>query len=211
MKKQVSNDYYLQKKYTRLGRFISYFYQISYIRKSKKTKVLFIGVGDGMVADFLRKSLDIVTLDIDQALNPDVVGDIRALSFKDREFDVVCAFEVLEHMPLSDSEKALTELARVSKGDVLISVPHRRVGIEFVCRFPFIQTLLKRERIRVALRIPVRFPGFAVSKQHYWEIDGWSLSLKKFRNILRKNFSIEKEETPVLDMYIRFFILKKKQ
>lgn len=163
-----------------------------------------------MVTNFLKKELRVVTMDIDPDLNPDKVGDIRSLPFPDGSFDAVCAFEVLEHIPLNEAGTALHEMCRVSSSTVLISVPHRRSGFEFVFKFPFIRSLLKRNYVRLALLFPVKFPGFVVSKQHYWEIDGWTLRLRHFRNILKANFHIISEKTPVLDPYRRFFYLERK-
>ncbi|MGH9024727.1 MAG: class I SAM-dependent methyltransferase, partial [Acidimicrobiia bacterium] len=52
---------------------------------------------------------------------PAVFGDIAALPFPDRSFDLVLAIEVLEHVPRPSD--ALHEIARVAKGDVVLSVP----------------------------------------------------------------------------------------
>ena len=210
MEVQVKEGYYVTKKYASLERFITYFYQIDGIRRTGAKSVLFVGVGDGVVPYFLRTAgLSVTTLDFDPLLKPDVVGDIRALPFEEQSFDLVCAFEVLEHLPLEESRVALGELARVSRSDVLISVPHRRTGLELVIKFPYIRSILKRDFVRLALLVPVRFPGFAVSKQHYWEIDGRTTTLKEFRKILGGFYTVRRELTPVLDPYRRFFELKK--
>src|SRR3989344_2652577 len=181
---QVKEGHYLRPEYVSLARFISYYYQIDTIRRARPSKLLLVGVGDGIVPFFLRHArFEITTLDFDASLKPDVVGDIRALPFKDGEFDVAGAFEVLEHMPFEESERALAELARVTRRNVLISVPHRRTGFEFVIRFPYIHTILGRDFLRFALRVPVRFPQ-GISKQHFWEIDGYTTSLSAFRRAL---------------------------
>ena len=49
------------------------------------------------------------------------VGDAGALPFGPGEFDLVTAIEVLEH--LRDPLSALLEMARVSRGQMLVSVP----------------------------------------------------------------------------------------
>lgn len=44
----------------------------------------------------------------------DVVGDVRDLSmFKDGEFDYILASDILEHFPISETEKLLREWSRV--------------------------------------------------------------------------------------------------
>jgi len=208
---QVESALYFSKKYLSLERFISYYYQCDFIRDAEPKRMLLIGVGDGMVPDMLKKmgTVMVTTMDFDSDLNPDVIGDIRELDFPDDSFDLVCAFEVLEHIPLEESEKALEEMARISKRHVIISVPHRRTGFEIVIKFPGIRTILRRDYIRLACFFPLPFKGFAESGQHYWEIDGYHLSLRRFRDILRRNFTVTREQTPVLDYYHHFFSLEK--
>lgn len=49
------------------------------------------------------------------------VADLLALPFPDDSFDLVFCLEVLEHIP--EPEAALAELARVCRGDLIVSVP----------------------------------------------------------------------------------------
>lgn len=207
---QVAPAAYRKGKYASLDRFISYYYQLDLVRRAKPQAVLFIGVGDGLVASALKQNpaYQVTTLDIDERLGADVVGDVRALPFPDGSFDLVCIFEVLEHLPFSESVAALGELARVARQNVAISVPHRRTGIALAFKLPLMRSLLRRPVVSLALLVPVRFPGFAASKQHYWEIDGWTTPLRVFRRALRTHFAIEEEFTPPLDHYHRFFLLR---
>lgn len=64
-----------------------------------------------------------------------VVGNAESLPFVNNTFDVVWCGETLEHV--SDPSKALTELFRVSKGLVIISVPsrHRNTSDEHITEF----------------------------------------------------------------------------
>ena len=50
------------------------------------------------------------------------VADINALPYADGQFDVTGCFEVLEH--LGDPAAALSELARVTRRALVLSVPH---------------------------------------------------------------------------------------
>ncbi len=211
-KKQVEANYYYTKKYASRERFISYQTQIDLIQNSGCRSVLFIGVGDRIVSDYFDRDpkVEITTVDIDPDLKPDLVADVTRLPFKEDQFDCVCAFEVLEHIPFEDFSKALSELGRVSKENVIISIPHRRSGVELVFKFPYIRSLIKRELVDLKILFPIKFPGFAVSRQHHWEIDRSQFPLRKIRSIINKNFEIKKELTPALDFYRRFFVLDKK-
>lgn len=209
--KQVAKDYYFSKKYTTLDRFISYFYQIDTIRACAPESVLFIGVGDAVVPRFLKENSPyrVTTLDIAADLEPDIVGDVRKLPCEDSSHDIVCAFQILEHLPFEEQEGIMREFHRVAKKGIIISVPHRRVGFEILLKFPFIRSLLKRDFVRAALLFPVKFPGYDVSGQHYWEIDGRTTKLSDYRKVIRTYFTIEKEITAPLDPYRRFFIATK--
>lgn len=48
--------------------------------------------------------------------------DIQNLSFQDKSFDIVLCQQVLEHVP--NPPKAISELKRVTKKQLIISVPH---------------------------------------------------------------------------------------
>ena len=50
------------------------------------------------------------------------VADITATPFEDNYFDLSIALEVLEH--LQDPKKGLEELQRITKGHIVLSVPH---------------------------------------------------------------------------------------
>lgn len=93
------------------------------------------GCGEGFVAEIMTRQfpgLPITGVDFNepsvalaQQKNPGskfLTASIYELPFKNREFDVVGCFEVLEH--LDDPLTALKELARVSNRAVIMSVPH---------------------------------------------------------------------------------------
>ena len=210
---QKKREHYFKSKYNNLERFISYFYQVDLITRHLELpadKILEVGVGSGLVSDHLKKmGLDITTCDFDEALKPDVVADIRRLPFEDNGFEVVTAFEVLEHILFEDVPKALGELKRVSSRTVIISLPYRSTSIELVVKFPFIRTLLKRNFLSIFVRFPWFFKGFSSSGQHYWEIDGYNYRLGKVMKILKNNFKSVKKIRPVLDGCRLFFVLEK--
>ena len=71
-----------------------------------------IGSG-GSLYQYDRFFPDRITVDIDPARNPEVVGDIHALPFDQNTFDTVLCVEVLEHC--IDPKKAFSEMHRVLK------------------------------------------------------------------------------------------------
>jgi len=59
-----------------------------------------------------------------------VVGDVRALPFEDRSFDVVVALDLLEHVPHADRGRALGELGRVARRRVIVAAPAGAEALE---------------------------------------------------------------------------------
>ena len=93
------------------------------------------GCGEGFVDDIFLKAmpaLEITGFDVleesiklAQIRNPRgtfMVGDIYNIDAGDNSFDVVCSFEVMEH--LHEPDRALAEMARVARRAVVLSVPH---------------------------------------------------------------------------------------
>lgn len=99
-----------------------------------------IGCGEGfdiynMRQRFAGKNFSIVGADINeeslrecQKLNPGILlfkEDVYALSFPAKSFDLVVCLETLEH--LESPEIALTELCRIGKKHILLSVPNEPI------------------------------------------------------------------------------------
>ena len=97
------------------------------------TTPLEVGVGEGVIAQKMHARFgSCVGLDLPDAdlraqwrtrPGPHYLhADAQRLPFRDEQFDVVVAVEVLEH--LQDPEAGLRELARVTSRHLLLSVPH---------------------------------------------------------------------------------------
>jgi 2-polyprenyl-3-methyl-5-hydroxy-6-metoxy-1,4-benzoquinol methylase len=104
--------------------------------KAAPQSILDVGCGEGILtAQWADKLGDgrIVGIDLDDAklkaewdrrsrANLEYrVEDATNLSFADGEFDMATAIEVLEHVP--DPERTVSEMARVAKRRLLVSVP----------------------------------------------------------------------------------------
>lgn len=59
-----------------------------------------------------------------------VLGDVRALPFEDGEFDVVLAVDLIQHVPPQDRAGALAELARVTRGRLVVTCPTGQLALE---------------------------------------------------------------------------------
>ncbi len=93
-----------------------------------------LGMGEGEIADRIRRrygNVQFTGLDLpDDGLAGEwrartlqgVFGDAGALPIRDHSVDLVLAIEVLEHLPAP--ERALQELARIARRDVVVSVPN---------------------------------------------------------------------------------------
>jgi len=207
VKKQVNSDHYEFKKYVNKNhRWVSYWHQIDEILDAKASSVLEVGAG----APVLKKMISIFSpeisykiLDIAEDLNPDYVGSVTDIPVDANVFDIVCAFQILEHIPYDEFESGLKELSRVSKKRVLISLPHFGPAIRIFIKIPLLPD------IKLALKIPYpikhRWNG-----EHYWEIGKKNYSPNRIRKDIRKHFVIVKEYIPFENQCHRFYILEKK-
>ncbi len=206
MGKQVDKTHYRFEKYGQfIGRWVSYFHQIRIITSLQPERVLEVGVGDKVLRNYLLNNTEIgyVGVDIDPDLNPDVVADVLSLPFAEGGFEVVCAFEVLEHLPFAKFEPALQELKRVASKYVILSLPHFGPPLKLSFKVPFLP------EVKLAWKIP--WPRRHVfNGQHYWEIGKKGYSPKKIKRILEKYFIIEDEFIPFENQYHHFYLLRKR-
>lgn len=102
----------------------------------RPARVLEVGCGEGEIAGLLHHRWgDVTALDLpDAGLRREWSGvegprflhaDAERLPFPDGHFDVVVAVEVLEH--LRDPQRGLEEMARVSRGHIVASVPREPI------------------------------------------------------------------------------------
>ena len=92
--------------------------------KRGRLEVLDVGGRTALLRGFLPK--DHVTLvDLEASSEPGLVlGDGAKLPFRDKSFDVVAAFDTLEHVPPPSRKAFVRECARVSRGYVVLAGPY---------------------------------------------------------------------------------------
>ncbi len=201
--KQVDKDAYRFERYGTEERFVSYQTQLAEIIRSNARSVLEIGAGDRVVGSYLKNNTQIAytSADIADDVGADVIAPVTKLPFEDNSFDISCAFEVLEHLPFDQFQPALTELARVARTHVLISLPHFGPMLSLALKIPFLP------RIRLAYKIP--FPKeHAFNGQHHWEIGKRGYPLSRIRTELSKHGRITRDFIPFESSYHHFFSIK---
>lgn len=167
--------FYSKKFYDHKARWIHYFNQIRAVAYEIRVRgkgldgfsVLEIGPSHGLVTEYLRKfGVHVTTLDFKKSYKPDIVADVREIPLPDESYDMAIVCEVLEHMPFEDSLQALTELRRVTRRMVLMSVPDaRRTLLQLRLKIPWFKEF----------SFTARYPAFTrqvVVNEHWhnWEI-----------------------------------------
>jgi Methyltransferase domain len=204
--KQIEASHYDYKRYMHMSRWSCYYVQIKKTLALEPKSVLEIGPGDGLYGWYMEKN-GITYTSADHA--DDITSNVKVnlgyepIPFPDNSFDVVSAFQVLEHIPFENAPAALAEMMRVSKRYVFLDIPQFGTHVQFLLKLP----LVRRVALHFVLPYPKKhkFDGF-----HYWEVGKRGYSPKKVRALLQ-SLSIIKEEFSVIENpKERFYILEKK-
>ncbi len=203
MNKQVDKTHYEFNRYGFEGRFVSYYWQLREVLNLKPVSVLEVGVGDKVFGNFIKNNTGVAytSVDVAEDLHPDVVGSILQLPFADKSFDVACAFEVLEHLPFEQFDKALGELTRVARNHVAISIPHFGPMLSFSLKIPFIP------QIRFAVKIPF-YKKHDFNGQHHWEMGKKGYPISLIRRKLSLRGRIVSDFVPFGNPYHHFFVVE---
>jgi len=203
----MSVDHYLNEEYDIKKRFSSYWHQINEILSLNSKEILEIGIGGGIVSNYLRvRGKKITTLDIDNNLGPDVVGSVVETPFSKESFDVVACYEVLEHLPFEHFFPTLLELNRISRTYVILSLPDRtgrayRLNIQFP-KFGEVKKLITLPRLK-----PIRWEFDGV---HYWEVGTQGYAVNRIISHIQKaGFKVRNNYRVFEYPYHRLFVLEK--
>lgn len=206
MGKQVDKKHYNFYKYCEEERFASYWHQLNEILKVEPHSVLEIGVGNRVLESYIKNNTSIKynSADIAGDLFPDAIADVTKLPFADDNFDTVCAFEVLEHLPFEKFVVALQEMRRVARKNVIISLPHWGRHFSLQIRLPYFKKVIWQHKFNF-WPIKHKFGG-----EHYWEVGKKNYDLKKIKEvIITAGLEINGDYVAFNSPYHHFFVLKK--
>lgn len=181
---QVPPEHYRDSKYLNPERERSF--EIQEALASGPGLMLELGIGSGELAKRLRaRRVRVVTADIDPRLRPDVACSITSLPFRDRAFDRVLAFEVLEHVPLDLLPSAVREVCRAAADGVIVSVPE------------------KKDRIKTFISLHILGRKWQ-DPQHHWELGLFVSTLRFLRLFYASGFGVARYDAT--HPWHRFFV-----
>lgn len=163
---QVNCDHYGFSDYYHKDRWASLWHQLDECTRLRPKTVLEIGPGAGYLKQLLLLNGIVAhTVDVDLRLAPDIVADCELLPIADRSYDLVCAFQVLEHLPYEVSISAFREMSRVSGDYILLSLPNKQKRWTSIIHIPGLKKLYFSLTWPKWLSRRHFFDG-----QHYWEL-----------------------------------------
>lgn len=203
---QVGKAHYEFARYMDKSRWASVWHQLDEVVRLKPINVLEIGPGPGIFKQAATLfGIRVETLDLDPDLKPDCVGSATALPFVEASYDVVCAFQMLEHLPYENAMQAFAEMVRVSRRHVVISLPDARPVWPYRLHIPKLGTLSLLVPRPILTRREHVFDG-----EHYWEINKKGYALSRIIHNLDRLCPLVKTYRVFEDPYYRFFVFKQR-
>lgn len=202
---QVDKSHYRFEMYMNKCRWASVWHQLDEVIQLQPASVLEIGPGPGVFKHMATLfGISVETLDFDPDLKPDHVGSATALPFAEGSYDVVCAFQMLEHLPYSDALQAFAEMRRVSRRHVVISLPDAKQVWRYslhVPKFGSFDFLVPRPTFKLAKHT---FNG-----EHHWEINKRGYALDRVIRDFEKFAFLMKTYRVFANPYHRFFLFER--
>lgn len=204
--KQVEKSHYEFQKYVGKPRWTSMWHQLDELMRLSPERVLEIGPGPGVLKKLAGQfGLHVETLDLAADLNPDHVGSVTDMPFEDNSFDVVCAFQVLEHLPYELALQGYREMRRVSRGNLLISLPDAKLVWRYAGYIPQLgkfDWLMPRPFAKPKQH---KFDG-----EHHWELNKRDYPLELIMADFSADDSVIRTYRVQENPYHRFFVITPK-
>lgn len=200
---QVAAEHYSFERYDDRWRWFSYWYQIREALRLAPRRVLEIGCGTGVFRSYLREQgIPVLSADLDESRQPDFLCDVSTLDATlppGERFDVVAAFQVLEHVPFEMLQASLEGLARRAAPHALVSLPAHSFRLNLHFR-------LGGVHLSVGGRLPKPWPH-RFDGQHHWEL-GCRHSVGQVTRLMEKYFEVVNRYAIPENPYHHMWILK---
>ena len=191
-------------------RWQSYVYQVTAINDLQPTDVLEVGIGPGVVKNMIKAAFPCcshTSIDIDPSLEPDTCASVLSIPFADNSFDAAFCCQVLEHIPYDYFISAVSELKRVTRKRIVLSLPD-------ASPFFFLRVRYSR-RVFPGLWRGISWPNlfpkvldFAEHGQHYWEIGRRGYPVVRILSDLKSSGLKVREHFRMVERsYWHFFLL----
>ena len=176
-----------------LSNFTNTYYQYRDVQRCGDVRrLLIIGPGQGLDTHVFKwRGYDVTTFDIDDTFGPDVLGSVHDMHmFGDREFDVVIASHVLEHLAVAYLDRALDELARVARFALIyLPVAGRHAQFRAIPGFRHLDLSVVVDLFNYFAR-PAGVTSAYCQGQHFWEIGRPGFTVREVRNRMARRFEI---------------------
>lgn len=207
----------------RKNQFFSIFYQVKdIIVQTDISSVLEFGTGRNVSKAIIEHfGIEHYSVDFDdKRFIPDEVSTIMEYK-SDNKFDIVCAFQVLEHNPLESIKEHLMKMKSFSNKYVYISVPYSGRWFSLNLEMNFMPTKLGRLRKNIMITWPRLLKKVRPVEKyklrpdqhnpHWWEVGDKNLSKDDFKKLIEKSgLKISKSFHNEFFPYHIFYLLEKK-
>lgn len=182
----LSDELYRLAYRLREDRFFSYYLQVNEILKLPKSRVhdiLEIGPGVGIFEALINNyDYRLLTMDVRLHHSPTFQGDVLNIPIKPKSVDLVCAFEVLEHLPSKYFQPALRQMARCARHYVYLSLPCPTSSVYLRLKLRLVQRFVNRLSFEVnwfgllPTKLADRDEEALMQREdrhnpHYWEVN----------------------------------------
>lgn len=176
-----------------LSNFVNAYYELRDVSSLDAGRdLLIVGPGQGLEVEIFRwRGFNVSTLDIDETFAPDTLGSVHRMPmYSDAQFDVLVASHVLEHLPPTYLDAALSEIARVARYAVIyLPVTGRSAHLRIRPGFRELDFSCVVDVFNPLNRPSTKEAKFC-SGQHYWEVGRFGFSRKAVVGRFSNHFRI---------------------
>lgn len=186
---KLSKSAYFSEEYFKLPQLISQVTQLRDVYRMRPSNIIEVGIGNGLFSNQLRNcGIDIVTIDINDSLSPDICCSIEEIPdniekfSKASKWDLLVCCEVLEHMPFSQFEKSIDIFKNISDR-LYLTLPNfgKTVGMGGLLKIPRIGY------VEASMYLNTHFGS--IPDEHYWEVGSSKATRRKIIiDLLKKRY-----------------------